>query len=115
MNKLKYFLDKFIYAAHGVCLAVASEVNMKIHLAVAIIVVLLGFAMRLPLWKWAALIMVISLVIIAEMFNTAIETTVDMYSESYHPMAKRAKDVAAGAVLLAALTAVIMGVVIFFL
>jgi len=108
------YRKKFKYAFQGIITAVKTEGSMKFHLGAAFAVILWGFYTGLPLWKWAVLILTIALVIICEMFNTAIETTVDLCMDSYHPLAKRAKDIAAGAVLIAAIMAVLAGVVIFF-
>lgn len=112
MNPL---IKSFACAIQGLLLVIKTEKNFKIHLIVALGVIVLGLYMELTLWKWAVLILTIAQVLISEILNTALEGCVDLFSLKYHPAAKRAKDIAAGAVLLSAITAVIMGVVIFIL
>ncbi len=87
---------------------------MRYHFYVLVAVLLSGLLLNLDNRDMLALVFAITLVIVSEMFNTAIEHVVDMVTETYNPVAKLAKDVAAGAVLLAAMNAVIAGVLIFF-
>lgn len=86
---------------------------MVIHLSAAAVVLLLGYYLKVRDWEWVALILTIILVLTAEMLNTALEVVVNFYSPRYHPLARVAKDVAAGAVLLTAVGAVIIGLLIF--
>ena len=102
-------------AIRGIVICSKTERNMKIHLLSALAVIAYAYYRNLVLWKWALLIMTINIVLIAEMINTAVESAVDLCTLDNHPLAKKAKDVAAGAVLLAALNAIIMGMVIFFI
>lgn len=115
MKGITHFLNKFKYAGQGIRYAVMNEISLKIHLLMASCAVGLGIYLRLPLWKWALLLLIIAMVMVAEMLNTAIEIAVDLYSRQYNTMAKRAKDVAAGAVLLSAFAALLLAVVIFVL
>jgi diacylglycerol kinase (ATP) len=78
------------------------------------LVLLIGLMLRLSRVEMAVLFLVVSSVLVAEMMNTAIESVVDMVTQSYHPLAKLAKDIAAGAVLIASLTAAIVGGILFF-
>jgi len=114
MSVFSKYGHKFKYALQGLITAIRTEDNMKIHLLAAVLVILWGLYAQIPLWKWAVLFPTIALVIICEMINTAIETSIDLIKDSYHPLAKQAKDIAAGAVLVAAIMAVFVGVVIFF-
>jgi diacylglycerol kinase (ATP) len=86
---------------------------MRVHFCVAALALLAGVVFRLDRAELLVLVFAISLVIIAELFNTAIESVVDLVTTTYHPLAKYAKDVAAGAVLIAALNACIVGVLLF--
>ena len=79
---------------------------------ITFLVVLLGMWLRLTWTEWAIIALTIALVLIAEMFNTVAETAIDMATNSFHPLAKIAKDVAAGAVLLVAGMAVIVGLLV---
>jgi undecaprenol kinase len=76
------------------------------------VVVAAGLVVRLPLAGWGLVVVAIALVVVAELLNAAIEATVDLISPAEHPLAKRAKDIAAAAVLVAAVGAVGVGVVL---
>jgi len=86
---------------------------MRVHLGVGMIAVAAGIAFRIASYEWLALVIVISFVFILEIINTAIETLVDLYTEEYHHLAKVAKDTAAGAVMVAAIMSVCVGLIIF--
>lgn len=105
--------DSFRNAFSGVKQAFARERNMRIHMTAAVLCIILGAVCGLDAVKWAILFIAIGLVVVAEMVNTAIENLVDMITDEYSPEAKLAKDIAAGAVLVAAAVAVILGVLIF--
>lgn len=106
-------LDSFKYAFRGITYSINNEKNMRIHTVVAVMV--LGFSIFFDISKtqYAIILLTIALVISSEMLNTASEELTDMSSETYNPMARISKDVAAGAVLVCAVFAVIIGVVIF--
>lgn len=87
---------------------------MRIHFAIAAIALGLGLFFKIETWAFVALIFAAALVIIAELINTAIESTIDLITTTYDPIAGIAKDVAAGAVLLASINAVLIGYFIFF-
>jgi undecaprenol kinase len=106
------FLKSFTYAAAGIR-ACLHEQNFKFHLFAGTLVIMLGVITGLTNTEWAVLLIVIALVLVAEMFNTAIEKVVDLVSPNYHPLAKAAKDIAAGAVLVIAVMSVIIGILIF--
>jgi diacylglycerol kinase len=102
----------FGFALRGLAVLMRTQVNARIHLLVTVVVVVAGFVFRLSSSEWAGLVAAIGLVWTAEAVNTAIETLVDLVSPGYHELAGRAKDLAAGAVLCATLTAVVIGVLI---
>jgi diacylglycerol kinase len=85
---------------------------MRIHLAVASAIIVVGLWVGLSADQWAVLALVSGLVLLSEMINTVVEELVDLVCSGYHPVAKTVKDVMAGAVLLAAITAVIVGLLV---
>jgi len=87
---------------------------MKVHSALAVVVLVAAALFRLPPLSWILLLLAITLVLSAELLNTAIEAAVDLISPNIHPLAKTAKDTAAGAVLLTAVFAVITGIYVFY-
>lgn len=105
---------KFLYALAGLAYALRTQPNMRFHLLAALAVLAAAFILGVDRYELLFLFLAITLVLLAEMFNTALETVVDLASPGFHPLAKAAKDVAAGAVLLAALHAVATGVVVFY-
>lgn len=96
-------------ALSGIGLAIRTQRHMQIHCVAAVAVIVLGLFLSLDAVRWCLLVFAIGLVISAELMNTAIEKAVDLASPERHPLAKSAKDVAAGAVLAAALVAVTIG------
>lgn len=93
----------------GVVFTFRTQRHMRFHLFVVLIIVLLGLFINLGLRETLVLLFTISLVLVAEMFNSAIEATVDLASPNYHPLAKFAKDIAAGAVLITTIIALVVG------
>jgi len=114
MKKTRSLGESFLCALAGVVYAFKTQRNIKIHFSAAIIVVLLSFILKLSISEILAISLTVTMVLVAEMINTAIETVVDMYTTEYHPLAKAAKNVAAGAVLISTVNAVIVGYIIFF-
>lgn len=106
-------LYSFYYAFRGIITAIKEERNMKIHVSIATLVVILGLLFTLSKIEWFSIIIIISLVISAEIFNTAIETVVNLVSPKYNELAKKAKDLSAGAVFVLAICSVIIGLIIF--
>lgn len=104
------FIAGFGYAFTGLWYALRTQRNVRVHLAMAILVTLAGVLLRVSALEFALLYVAIAGVFIAEMFNTVIEICVDLAKPEYHPLARTAKDVAAGAVLLSALLAVVIGI-----
>ena len=102
----------FKHAGEGLCYAVRTQRNFRIHLAATALVLALGTWLGLPGSSWAILALTIGMVLVTEMMNTAAEALVDLASPDYHPLAKLVKDVAAGAVLVVALTSVVVGLIV---
>jgi len=113
VRRAKNPVESFRYALNGVLLSYKTQRHLRIHFVLALLVLLAGFAVRLTRTELALLVCVIALVVMAELFNTALETVVDLVTTDYHPLAKVAKDVAAGAVLVAAMTATLVGLLLF--
>lgn len=101
------------HALAGIRHAWRTQPHLRIHAAVAAIVVGAGLMLSLAAWEWAILLVLITLVIALELANTAIEALVDLVSPAQHPLAKIAKDTAAAAVLCAAIGAAVTGVIVF--
>ena len=103
------FIQSLNCAIEGILWAVKTQRHMLVHLIAAILVMIAALVLRLTLYEFALLCLAITLVLFAELVNTAIEVVVDLVSPDYHPLAQRAKDVAAGAVLLASVAALVLG------
>ncbi|GKU79711.1 diacylglycerol kinase family protein [Paenibacillus sp. L3-i20] len=99
-------------ALTGIVFAVRTERHMRIHCVAALVVICLGTIVSLSIVEWAIICFAITLVISAELVNTAIEQAVNLASPNHHPIAKIAKDVAAGAVLAATFGAIIVGLLV---
>ncbi len=106
--------DSFNYAIEGLKHSLRTQRNMRIHLAAGIVVITLGMVLSLDRIDFILLLSAVTLVLVAEMFNTAIELAVDIFTKEFHHMAKMAKDIAAGCVFITAVYAVIVGYLIFF-
>ena len=111
--QFKKLVDTFNNAINGIINTVRTERNMKIHLVAAILVLIACFFFDISRVEFLILVITITMVMSAEVVNTAIEAVVDMSTNYYHPLAKIAKNAAAGAVLITAINAVIVGYVIF--
>ncbi len=105
--------EKFLNAARGFHILWLTTPNLLIHVTVSLLAIVLGFIFHISSFEWIALIFCIGFVLVAEAFNTAIEIDIDLTSPEYHPYARDTKDVAAAAVLLSAITAIVVGVIIF--
>ena len=105
--------NRFAHAFRGLYIFYKTTRNLKIHLFFTILVVILGFYFSISIYEWLALILSVVFVLASEAFNTAIEIDMDLTSPNYHPYARDTKDVAAGAVLLATLGAIVVGLIIF--
>ncbi|MCP3741352.1 diacylglycerol kinase family protein [Rossellomorea sp. BNER] len=110
---LKRFLKSFVFAVQGVNNAWKHEMNIRFHVLVAILISFLGLILRVTTTEWLILLLTIFAMISLELVNTAIERTVDLVTDDFKPLAKQAKDVAAGAVLIFSIGSIIIGVIIF--
>jgi len=113
LKKKRNFVDSFRDALAGILHCLMNERNMRTHFIAGILVYVAALYFKLPGVEIAVIALTVGLVITAELINTAIENAVDLVTEEYRPLAKIAKDVAAGAVLLSAFTAVLVGVALF--
>jgi diacylglycerol kinase len=100
-------------AFNGLGLVFRSQDSARIQAIAALAVVVLGVALRVSVPEWCALVLAMALVLTAEALNTSIESTIDLVAPEFHELAGRAKDVAAGAVLIAALGSVVVGLLVF--
>lgn len=101
------------YALNGIKEAITTQVNFRFHFAASLFVVTAGFVMDLSEVEWVMITLCIGFVIVTELLNTAIEYLVDLVSPNQHPLAGKIKDLAAGAVLVAAIAAFVVGLIIF--
>lgn len=106
-------IRSFGFAFAGLGWMLRTQRNAQIHVAITCAVIIAGFALRVSVAEWLALILSIALILALEALNTAVEAVVDLVSPQPHPLAKRAKDVAAGAVLLGAIGVAIVGAIVF--
>lgn len=113
MRKMKKIRNSFKYAIEGIWTSFKTERNMKIHIFIMLLVILLGIILKINMNEWIICVILFSTVIAAELFNTAIETVVDIVMPYKNPKAKIAKDVAASAVLILAIGSIVVGGIIF--
>ena len=113
MRRRPSIIESFNFAIEGVVHVLRAQRNMRIHFAIAVIVLVLAVLVGVSKIELIALLIAIAFVLVAEMINTAIEGAIDAATTSFDPMAKLAKDIAAGAVLIAAVTAVAVGYLVF--
>jgi undecaprenol kinase len=107
------FLRTFTYAIEGILIALRSEKNMRFHLFFSIIVLLVSYCFSITKTEWLFILFAIGGIFALELANTAIERVVDLVTAEYHPLAKQAKDLAAGAVFVYAILSVVIGIIIF--
>lgn len=103
----------FKYAFEGIVTAFRDQPNLKLHLIAAVAVIFISFFLNISETEWLVVVLTIGFVVTAELTNTAIEEVVDSFTDQVHPAAKKAKDVAAAAVLVASITAAAIGLIIF--
>ncbi len=106
-------LRSFGYAVEGVSVMLRTQPNFLVHLTAAIVVILLGVTLGLGALEMALIVLTVSLVLVLECLNTALESVCDLVSPGYHQLVKRAKDVSAAAVLISAAAAVAIAVLLF--
>ncbi len=116
VKKIKHIVNKHIksetYALAGLRSAFSSELNLRIEIFIAIIVIALGFVLRLDLFEWVLLINAVFIVIITELLNTALEYLADGLTKDFNNFIKQSKDIGAAAVWVASLFAIILAVII---
>ncbi|APB31342.1 UDP kinase [Vagococcus teuberi] len=113
-EKNRRFIQSLTHALYGLKTVIKEERNMKYHLLLGLSAVILGVFCHISIAEWLWLICAIVLVLMAEMTNTAFEVLVDLVTnKTYHPLAKKVKDMAAGMVLLSAFFAIFVGMIIF--
>jgi diacylglycerol kinase len=104
--------ESFRFAFSGLWYALRTQRNTRIHLTITAAVVVLGLFLELSYVQWAVVTLTIGFVLVSEMLNTVAETLVDLISPGFHPLAKIVKDVTAGAVLLAAIVSIVVGLLV---
>jgi len=112
--KARRLSASFRAALAGIVYCLRTQRNMRIHFLAAVLVLSFGGFLRVSTYDLLFLFFAIVLVVMAEMFNTVIETLVDLCTQDYHPLARVAKDIAAAAVLIASLNALVVALVIFY-
>ncbi|HEX8222088.1 MAG TPA: diacylglycerol kinase family protein [Chloroflexia bacterium] len=112
-NLKSKIVSSFVFAFAGLAYVFRTQRNFRIHIAIALLMSLVGWLLGLSLAEWAVFEVMVVVVLAAEMTNTMVEALVDLVSPGYHPLAKVSKDVAAGVVLLTAIGAVVVGLLIF--
>ncbi|SEA17590.1 diacylglycerol kinase family protein [Pedobacter hartonius] len=110
---MRRLVKSFGYALSGITYTVKTQMNFRIHLAIILLVGIAGWYFRLSAAEWVWIVLTIGLVLVAELLNTAIELLVDLVSPGFDVQAGRVKDIAAGAVLVAAGISVVTGLIIF--
>ncbi len=110
---LKKRLKSFTYACKGICCLIGHEHNAWIHCLAVVVVIAAGFLLGINRIEWIAIVLCCGMVLAAEAVNTAIEVLVDLVSPERQPLAGKVKDIAAGAVLLTAIAAAIVGCIVF--
>ncbi len=113
MRRRPSIIESFNFAIEGVIHVLRTHRNMRIHFAVAVAVLIIAAAVEVSKIELIVLLLSIAFVLVAEMINTAVEGTIDAATTSFDPMAKLAKDIAAGAVLIASVNAVAVGYLVF--
>jgi len=111
--KRRGLVSSFGFALEGIGYVLRTQRNFRIQLILGVIALALGVALRFSALEFAVLLVTTTAVLVAEMANTVVEVLVDLLTAEYHPLAKIAKDVAAGAVLLLAISAVLVGLLLF--
>ena len=107
------FAQSFKFAAEGFITAVKTERNIKVMLVIGALTLVAGFALQVDILSWCVLLICCGLVIHAELANTAMEAIVDLASPEWHPLAKRAKDIAAASVYALSIMSAVIGVLVF--
>ena len=112
-NKKRTFLDSVKDCLRGIKDTIKNEINFIRELIMGLLVIICGFIFKLSLFEWIIIILLITLVLVGELINTAIEKTVDLYTKEYNELARTIKDTAGGAVLITSIASAIIGLLIF--
>lgn len=107
------FIRSFGYAIEGFRTAVATERNIKVQLLVGVLAIVAGVVLKIDALSWVLVLLCIGLVLFAELVNTSIEAIVDLATQDLHPLAKRAKDIAAASVFTLSITSAVVGIIVF--
>lgn len=107
------FIRSFGYAIEGFRTVVATERNIKVQLLVGVLAIVAGVVLKIDALSWVLVLLCIGLVLFAELVNTSIEAIVDLATQDLHPLAKRAKDIAAASVFTLSITAAVVGIIVF--
>ncbi|MDB5135513.1 MAG: diacylglycerol kinase family protein [Mucilaginibacter sp.] len=110
---MKKFVRGFGYALSGIWHAAVTQLNFRVHLVAVLIAVYAGYALHISTYEWLWIILCVGMVLTAELFNTALEFLTDLVSPEYNKKAGLVKDMSAGAVLITAICALVIGLVIF--
>jgi len=110
---MRIFLKSFKHAIDGIIHTIRNERNFRIHLFILTFVVIFGIYFALTATEWLFITVISSMVLFAELINTAVENTLDWLEPGHHNVVKIVKDVCAGAVLVTAIGAIVMGIIIF--
>lgn len=110
---MRKFIRGFGFAFKGLTYATKTQLNFRVHLGATLLAVIAGFALKLSVSEWLWIILSCTVVLVTELLNTSIEILTDFVSPGYHKLAGHVKDVAASAVVIAALFALITGIIIF--
>lgn len=113
MIQIKKTFLSFRYAIQGIRYCIRQENNFRVHVIACVAVIIAAFYAKLSRVEWCMILLAIALVLVSEIFNTAIERLVDIVSPEHHPKAGIIKDITAGAVLVASIVAVLIGVLVF--
>ena len=108
-----HLIKKFGCAFRGITEAISIENSFKYHFVFGVLAVITGFVLRINEAEWIAVIIAITLVLVAEMFNTVCEIMMRIYTNEYHELVKKLLDISAGAVLFASIAALVVGIIIF--
>lgn len=110
---IKRTINSFKYAFNGLIDTYRTEQSVWIYIPVSLLVILAGFLLKISTFEWLIIILILGIILSLELINTALEAVVDLATEKYHPLAKKAKDTVSAAVLVFAITSIIIGLIIF--
>ncbi|MEO8474144.1 MAG: diacylglycerol kinase family protein [Chryseolinea sp.] len=110
---MKSFFNSFSYAIHGIWSGVADQLNLKVQIGVALIVIGACFYFNIEPLEWCIILLCIGVVLGLEMMNSAVENLVDLVTLERKPLAGKIKDIAAGAVLIVSFISIVIGIIIF--